>query len=555
MGYEQVVGDHVLLAFEGTALDQAVRERLLAWRPAGVTLFRHLNIESPAQVRALTDAIQQVAREVGGAPFLIAADQEGGQLAAIGEGVTALPGNMALGATGSDDLAFRAGEVIGRELAALGVNVNYAPVCDVNSNPHNPVIGVRSFGEDPHEVARLAAAMIRGMQRQGVAATAKHFPGHGDTAEDSHRKAPVVPHGRDRLARMEWVPFAAAIEAGVRLVMTAHVAVPSITGQETLPATLSSAVIEGVLRRELGFEGVVVSDALDMHAIRQGEGLILDSLAAVLAGNNLLLLGPQVDDQARVVRALQQALERGLWPSAQARAGTHPVRQLRRWVAEQAPQPTLDVLACEAHRRVAQEIAERSITLVRDENHVLPLRPSASARIGVFVPQPVDLTPADTSSTVRLQLGRALRRFHPLVCEYIFPPDPGEDEIASLVEQARIFDYVIVATQNAWQQPAQADLVRALVAAGVQPIVVALRLPYDLTAFPQVRTFVCTYSLQPPSIEALAKALFGEIPFSGRLPVSLPGLFPRGHGLHTTRHLTVIPASKPHEGKSADMSS
>ncbi len=555
MGYEHLVGHHLLLAFEGFMLDQTMRERLLAWQPAGVTLFRHSNIESPEQVRALTSAIQQVAREAGWAPFLIAADQEGGQLAAIGEGVTALPGNMALGATGSDDLAFRAGEVIGRELAALGINVNYAPVCDVNSNPQNPVIGVRSFGEEPHEVARLAAAMIRGMQRHGVAATAKHFPGHGDTAEDSHLEAPVVPHGRDRLARVEWVPFRAAIEAGVRLVMTAHVAVPAITGQATVPATLSAALIEDVLRRELGFEGVVVSDALDMHAIQQGEGLLLDSLAAVLAGNNLLLLGPKREDQARVVRALHQALERGLWPAAQARAGTQPARQLRRWIAEQPAQPALDVLACEAHRRVAQEIAEQSITLVRDDNRMLPLRPSATARIGVFVPQPVDLTPADTSSTVRLQLGRLLRRFHPLVCEYVFPPDPGEDEIASLVEQARIFDYVIVATQNAWQQPAQADLVRALVAAGVRPIVVALRLPYDLIAFPQVRTFVCTYSLQQPSIEALAKAIFGDIPFSGRLPVSIPGLFPRGHGLQTTRHLTVIPASKPHKGKSADMSS
>ena len=211
----QAIGQKLLLAFAGK--DRPSKEIVQALdelHGGGITLFRSLNIDHPAQVRELTDQLQRLARALGLPPLLIATDQEGGQLMAIGNGATQLPGNMALGATGSTELARRAGQVLGRELAAMGVNVNYAPCVDVNLNPANPVVGLRSFGENPAEVARLGSAMVEGIQSQGVVATAKHFPGHGDTAVDSHHGLPVVPHSLERLNRVELPPFQACLADG-----------------------------------------------------------------------------------------------------------------------------------------------------------------------------------------------------------------------------------------------------------------------------------------------------------------------------------------------------
>ncbi len=524
------VGSQLFIAFEGTQAPPEVLHRIQAWEVAGVTLYRALNVRDPAQVRELTRALQSAARTAGQSCLLIAIDQEGGQLMGVGEGTTPLPGNMALGAAGSPSLARRAGEVLGRELAAMGINVNYAPVCDVNVNPHNPVIGTRSFGQDPRQVARLAAAMIEGIQSAGVAATAKHFPGHGDTATDSHYGTPTVPHDVYRLEAVELVPFVAAIEAGVQLIMTAHVAVPSVTGAEELPATLSSAVLEGLLRRRCGFEGVIITDAMDMGAIQQGCGLAVDALCASLAGADLLLLGPRSQDQVVVRDALLQAVRRGLLPSRRVAEAAERVRRLKAWVAQRPSAPPLDVVGCAEHMAVADEIAARAVTLVRDHARLLPLRLPADARVGVVMPKPADLTPADTSSYVPPLLGEAIRRYHPRVEEYIVPFEPNESHIAALVEIADQHDVWIVGTLNAFDQPAQADLVRALCRTGVPLVVAALRLPYDLHAFPEVSTYVCTYSVQPPALNALAAALFGHHPFKGHLPVSIPSLYPVGHG-------------------------
>ena len=236
---EQAIGQKLLLAFRGKdrPSDEIIRA-LREYRAGGITLFRAFNIDRPSQVRQLAEQLQSLARDLNLPPLLMGLDQEGGQLMAVGEGTTPLPGNMALGATGSVELARRAGEVLGRELAAMGINFGYAPCVDVNINPDNPVIGIRSFGEDPVQVSKLAVAMIEGIQSQGVAATAKHFPGHGDTASDSHHGVPSVPHALERLKTVEFPPFQAAIKAGVRAVMTAHLALPAVDGPEAGPSDI-----------------------------------------------------------------------------------------------------------------------------------------------------------------------------------------------------------------------------------------------------------------------------------------------------------------------------
>ena len=519
-----MIGQKILLAFRGKEPTPEIITALLTYKPGGLTLFRHLNIVHPIQLRQLTDALQSLARKFDLPALLIATDQEGGQLTTIGGGATQLPGNMALGAIGSTQLARKAGEVLGCELAAMGININYAPVCDVNINPQNPVIGIRSFGEDPTCVATLAGAMIEGIQSLGVAAAAKHFPGHGDTDGDSHYDLPSVPHPLERLQKVEFPPFQAAIEAGVKLVMTAHLALPALDGRDAPPATLSHKILQKLLREELGFKGVIVTDAMDMKAIRQGEALGEEAVRAAAAGADLLLLTSDPDDQRRVYESLLNALQRGRLDPDFITTSVERILSLKQWLASQA-QPDMSVVGCAAHRAVATEIAERSITLVRNDSGILPLRLKPEQRIAAILPKPVDLTPADTSSYITPSLAAALQEYHPNVDEYIIPYAPTSEETASLVGLLDNYDVLILGTLNAYATPEQAEFVRQAVKSDIPTVVVALRLPYDLAEFPEVHTYVCTYSILEPSIQALAKALFGVIDFKGHLPVSIPRLY------------------------------
>ena len=529
MNLEQRIGQKLLLAFEcKDRLTPDISSAFQKYLPGGISLFRPFNIDDPAQLRALTDSFQGLARDLHLPPLLIATDQEGGQLMSVGDG-TPLPGNMALGATRSADLARRAGEVLGRELAALGINVNYAPCADVNINPENPVVGVRSFGEDPKLVGELAAALIKGMQSQGVAATTKHFPGHGDTASDSHHGLPTVPHQLDRLHAVEFPPFMAAIQADTKLVMTAHLGIPSIDGTDTPPATLSRNILTGLLRRELGFKGVIITDAMDMHAIRQGDLLGADAVRAVNAGADLLLVMSVSVDQKRIYESLLQAAQTSLLDLTELDESLARIQSLKHWIGSQLPAPDLSVIQCAQHWQVANEIAEKSITLVRDHANLLPLRIRTEQRIAVIVPTPEDLTPADTSSYVKPKLADSLREYHSLVDEYMISYKPDEKEMASVLEKVREYDFIVIGTINAFHQAGQAALVREIQKFNIPMIVVALRLPYDLAAFPEVPTYLCTYGILEPSMRALARAVFGHGEMTGRLPVSIPGLYKAGY--------------------------
>jgi beta-N-acetylhexosaminidase len=519
-----------MIAFAGTELPRSAARRINEQGVAGVTLFRaHHNVVDPVQIRRLTAAIQG-ARPAGAPPLLIAADQEGGQLVALGDGTTQFAGAMALGATGDEALAERVAGATARELRALGVNVDYAPVCDVANNPANPALGIRSFGDDPEAVGRFAAATVRGLQDDGVAATVKHFPGAGDTAADPHHELPLVPRTKAELAERELVPFRAAFGAGARMVMTGHFALP---GQDDLPTSLSAAVLRDLLRGQLQFDGVTVSDALDMHALAQGSAQIIDAVAALRAGEDVLLGTPEEAALQRLEEGLAQARRRGLIDADDDAAATRRLSELRRWLGGY-DQPRLDVVACGEHQALAAELAHRSITLVRNDDRLLPLKPAADARIAVVQSMPADLTPADTSSTVPPALASALRRRLAGVEEILLPAAPSEADIAGLGDRLATFDIVVVGTISAHLQPAQAALAAAVLACGVPTVTIALRTPWDLPEYPSARTYVCSYGILPPSMEALAAALLGETPFVGRLPVAITGLYPRGHGLPAT---------------------
>lgn len=534
----------LMLAFNGTTVPAWLAERLAAAPAAGVTLFRAPNLRHPAQVRRLTASLQDAAARRGAGdtrdalealPLLIALDQEGGQLLALGDGFTPFGGPMAIGATGDADLAERVGRAIGRELRAVGVNVNYAPVLDVAVNPANPALGIRSFGDDPAEVARLASAWLRGLQSAGVAGTGKHFPGKGEGSVDTHLALDVVDRDRAGLDAIELPPFRAAIDASVRMVMSGHFAAPGLTGSRTLPATLSRQVMRDLLRGELGFDGVSITDALDMRALPQDATQAVDVVAALAAGVDLLLATPDRRAQRRIESALRRAAEVELFDPEAVQASDARIERLRRWLAG-FEAPALDVVGAAAHLALARELAERSLTLVRDEPRLLPLRLGPDARVLAIMPAPRDLTPADTSSYVAPGLAAALRARHRGVDEIVTGHPPLDTEIGEIVARATGYDAIVVGTISATADRAQGALVGELLRTDRPVVTVALRTPWDLAAYPLATTHICTYSIHPESMAALAAAVFGAgpssgSPFPGHLPVAIEGLAPRGQGL------------------------
>lgn len=524
MEIENLIGQKLLLAFKGKqSLSPEIVEAFKKYRPTGVTLFRPFNVGTLEELKNLNASLQKLASELNLPLLLIATDQEGGQLMVVGDG-TLLPGNMALGATRSKELARKAGEVVGRELSALGINVNYAPCADVNINPRNPVIGVRSFGENPNLVAELSSAMIEGMQAQGVAAAVKHFPGHGDTDSDSHHALGTVSHSVERLHAVELVPFSSAIQADAKLIMTAHLGITSIDGENPPPATLSKNILTKLLRDELGYEGVVITDAMDMQAIRQGEFLGEDSVLAVQAGADILMATTDPQDQARIAEGLLNAAKNEVLDIDELKLSYERIIKLKEWLSEKKTNFDLNVIRSDEHLAIADKIAEKSITLVRDEKNLLPIKLDSNKRIAVVVPKPLDLTPADTSSYITPQLANLIKEYHHNLDEFIISYAPEEKEKNNLIEKLKNYDLIVFGTINAYAEKKQADFVNQALGLNIPAIVVAMRLPYDLAVIPQVSTYLCTYSILEPSMRAVAKAMFGRSEITGKLPVSIPGM-------------------------------
>ncbi len=515
---------------------------------SGVTLFRARNVESPAQLRELCARLQ-AARPAGDPPLVIGLDQEGGQLQAVGNGATAWPGNLALGATRSPDLAAHAGRAIGAESAAMGATLVFAPVCDLLYPASATPLGTRPFGSDPDLVGPLVAAMTRGLQEAGVAAVLKHFPGHGAAEGDSHDRTPVVRRSAAELRERDLRPFAAGIAAGAAAVLPGHLAVPALTGGVAIPATTSRPILEDVLRGELGFTGITVSDAMDMGGAGGVERLAETLVAAADAGMDLFLMAHAESVEETAFEAFVAAIGAGRVDSERMRRSRGRILEARRamGVAERS-RPPLDVVGCAEHRELARAIAEASVTLVRDARSSLPLRLAADARVGLIAPVPTDLTPAETSSYLHLGLAQALRARGLRVEELVTPLDPTRAQARALAAATTACDAVVVGTFDAVTFPGQVQLVEEVSAAGgtSRPcIMVALRTPYDVTAAPERVAVACTYGIQAPQVEALADALLGRIPFAGTLPIELATAelpdahaATRGRPGGTTRRLT-----------------
>jgi beta-glucosidase-like glycosyl hydrolase/CubicO group peptidase (beta-lactamase class C family) len=494
---------------------------------------------------ALVNALQKRAR----VPLLVGGDFERGTAMRLQEG-TSFPWAMAVAATGRSEDAYTMGKITALEARAAGAPWIFAPVCDVNSNPANPIINVRSFGEDPQRVGALAAAFVRGVEEHGGLATAKHFPGHGDTAIDSHLDLPTVAGDRARLERIEFAPFRAAIEAGVSTVMTGHLAVPALEPDANVPATLSEKITTETLRRELGFDGLVVTDDLSMGGVtsRYSPGEI--AVRSILAGSDLLLAPPEPD---AAIAALREAAASGRLPMqriddavtrilrAKARLGLHQSKTVDlEALAENFGQPEF--------ARAAQDIADRGVTLLRDAAKLLPLDATRPMRVLlVAIAGDPDRNPAEhferelRARVDSLQAVRCDTRHNTV--ERLSMPAADSYDVAIVALLVRVVDR----KGSVGLPPEQVAAVRRLLATEKPVVAVCFGSPYLVAQFPEARTWLAVFSNVEVAQRAGARAMFGEVAIGGKIPVSVPGVVGTGSGLD-------VPANPMKLAPSAEMS-
>jgi beta-N-acetylhexosaminidase len=459
------------------------------------------NVQNPTQIAGLSNGLQKAAISSGAhIPLLISTDQEEGLVTRIGAPATTFPGSMALGATRSTADAEQAAAITGRELRAMGVNMNNAPDSDVNVNPANPVIGVRSFGADPALVSNMVSAQVKGYQ-QSVVTTSKHFPGHGDAATDSHTGLPVIDHDKATWEKIDAPPFRAAIKAGVDVIMSAHIVFPKIDPSGD-PSTLSPTVLTGMLRDELGYRGVVITDSLQMAGVRQKYSDAEIPVKALQAGADMLLMpqnvGTAVDAVINAVKTGQLSEQR----IDQSVARILAVK-LRRGVLFN-PFVNVDTVAKKVGTApslaTAQRITDKSVTVLSNDGS-LPLKAKSVLVTGWGV-------------TTTQNLANAL------IAQGIPASKTATD-----------YDAIVVTTNGAATDPAQQQLVRSLVATGKPVIAVGVGNPYDPGAIPEARTWIDTYSYTAVSMRSLARVLAGAVGPRGKLPVDIPNSYPFGTGL------------------------
>lgn len=500
-----------------------------------------ISVGSPTEIAAKLNALQRLSV----VPLLVGADLEFGAgyrarggyilpgMIDLG-GAVVFPPEMAIGATRDSALAYEQGRITALEGRALGIHVVYGPILDVNNNPANPVISTRSFGEDPRLDARLGAALVRGIQDNGMIATGKHFPGHGDTGVNSHLALPVVNASRARLDTVEFVPFRAAIAADVGAMMTFHGSMPALDSSG-VPGTLSRPVLQGVLRDALGFRGTVISDAMDMRGVLDQFGAVEATKRAVAAGADVLI---QPLDVRTTIDAIVAGVGEGRYPESRLDDAVRRILEMKRRVGLHR-NATVDldsvrlVVGDSAHAAVASDAAVRSITLVRDSLHAVPI---SKVRQGARVLSLSVAPRADLGAgvTFNAELRRTLTN---LVTVTLTPEDSAG--FAAMLRTADSSDVVIVSSYIAhnWQATTVAapravgDLVRALVKRGKPPVVIAFGNPYLLQQVPDAPAYIVAWGGFPVSQRAAAWALQGVTAIEGRLPISIPPLAPFGAGL------------------------
>lgn len=511
LSLEEKIGRMLVVGFDGLTPPDYLLDWLAAGRVGGVILFAR-NVASPAQVSELTLAC----REAAPRPILIAIDQEGGMVARLrsAEGFMESPGAMALGAADSEDLAERVSAAMGDELAALGINWNLAPVVDLSLNTDNPSVSTRALGSRVDRVSKLAAAQVRGFQSAGVAAAAKHFPGLGDTPVDTHEALAVINEPLETLLRRDLLPFRAAVEAGAAAVMTTHTRFQTVDSQ--YPATLSPSVIEGILRREIGFDGVSCTDCMEMKAITEHYGAGESAVLAALAGQDVIFFSHTPAYQEEAYEALLAAARSGRLPLERVdEAGSRLTAMNARFPAKQ---PEAQNVRRRDHLLLMDWAARAGTVLLRGDPDLLPLKTGGRLAAVEFASYLESGVVERGELTGFLTL---LRRDLP-EAEYISlrSVDTDPDALARARRAAADAGTLVLATRSAHIIPEQLAVARELMGLARRVVLVCLRNPYDAGVLTGAAAVLCTCGDGAPSLQAAVDALTGRYAPEGRLPVA-----------------------------------
>lgn len=512
---EAKVGQMMMFGFAGTSgVPQHIRHFIEEYNLGGIIIFSR-NVESAAQITELNSQLQEVAlNSQFGVGLFISVDQEGGSVARITRGVSIAPAQMGVGALNSRERAYEVAQVVGKELAAMGFSINLSPCVDVNNNPHNPVIGVRAFGSDPAQVRDLGIAYIKGLQ-ESVIATAKHFPGHGDTAVDSHLGLPVIHHSKERLDNVELVPFKGAIAEGVEAILASHVVFPALEPVPGRPASLSYPVLTRLLREELGYDGLILTDCMEMQAVTRQFSMAEAAVLAVEAGNDLLLVSHTPEFQIEAFWAVVNGVREGRISEERIDESLARIARAKRTYVKW-PFPQTEVGSGE-NLEIMEEAYGDSITMIRNAGLMpLPVKEVTVIEVGN---QAASL--AEDSLEGGLTFTRALESHGVKVMSFTVSPDIGPDEYKKTMEQIKPHDLVVMVTQDAHRYPNQAQLVNSVIELCPRHIIVGTRTPYELSVLPDASTYLALYSSRPPALLQGAKVLAGLRSAPGTLPVSL----------------------------------
>lgn len=521
------IGQLIVAGFPATGMDDELKQLIAEYKIGNIILFSH-NIADVPQLQALCEDLQHTITEQTGFPALISIDQEGGRVTRLPADATNVPGAMAIASTGRPENAYAAGRLTARELRALGINFNLAPVLDINNNEHNPVINVRSYGDTAETVETYGLQMMRGLMEGGVLASVKHFPGHGDTAVDSHLGLPVIEKTIEQLLELELKPFQAAIAAGAEGIMSSHILFPLIetTG---VPATMSRTIITDLLKTRLGFEGLVVSDCLEMDAIKEFYGTARGALGALKAGVHLVfvshsaalvkeavgLIEKAVAEGELPMSIVDEALEKVLFYKAKydlGGAAASDEAKASDETASKAAKADIAVVGCAAHRRAAAAISEESICLVQGE--LLQVRAGAGDTIFLgSYPYRTDQasSQAQTGLSFPALAAEAFGAAHAMT-----DIDPSEEEIARVSELASRYTHAVIGLYNGRENAGQLRLANRLAASGKHVTAIAFGKPYDLKLLDAPIRGLAAFEYTPLAIASAIRVLGGEIIPSGK---------------------------------------
>lgn len=506
------IGQHFIVGLDSTKLTSELEQFLAEYKIGNIILFQR-NVKSIEQLRRLCSDIQKCVRRHTGHGALISIDQEGGTVIRLGSDSANIPGAMAIAAAGGPELARRAGRITGRQLRSVGVNFDFAPDMDVNCNPDNPVIGVRSYGETPEQVIAYGTEMIRGLQENGVLACAKHFPGHGDTNMDSHLSLPRVTKPAQQLERMELPPFAKAVEAGVAGIMTAHIIFPELEPEE-IPATMSRRIITGLLRDRMGYDGLIVTDCMEMAAISSYYGTACGAAAALRAGADLILVSHTAEKAKEAIRAVEEAVRSGSIPQEELQKSTERILRLKTQYQIGREIPAYDNAGdlAEADGMLRQAIAGYRLP----EGNV----PAIGSNPLFVSGQSYRATIVNNEEHRKLSFARRMAESYG-GDSYILPQAPSESEIGELFAAAERHSALVLGSFNGHLHKEQRELLRRLGQVKAPVLVVAFGLPYDLQDAAAGIPGLAAWEYSDRSIDAVLAILKGEGRAAGRIPVRL----------------------------------